>query len=167
VLDLCCGSGCLAVAIAHEVPGSVVVASDASLPALEVAGDNAGRLVPGRIAFRHGDLFAAVGADAPFDLIVSNPPYVADGELADVDPEVRDHEPESAWLAGPDPIAFHRRILGEGGRFVAPDGAIMMELGSGSAEAAAVARARFGGAKVWLLDDLAGRPRVLVADLSA
>jgi release factor glutamine methyltransferase len=161
VLELGCGSGCVAVSIALACAGADVVATDASEDALEVAAANVRDLAPGRVTLRRGDLFGAVAGHAPFDLVVSNPPYVATGELDAVDRSVREHEPRSAWLAGPDPIAFHRRILDEGAGFTAPGGAILMELGSGAEQVVALARARHPGARVRAVPDLGGAARVV------
>jgi release factor glutamine methyltransferase len=162
VLDLGCGSGCLAVSIAVAVPSAVVVATDVSARALEVARKNVERLAEGRVTLEEGDLFQAVAGEAPFDLVVSNPPYVATHE--DVDPGVLLHEPRRAWLAGDDPIAFHRRILDEAGAWLARDGALMLEVGSGATELRALAESREPGARVSVLADLAGRARVVAIE---
>jgi release factor glutamine methyltransferase len=164
VVDLGCGSGCLAVTIALGVPGALVVGTDVSPDALAVAAENVARLAPGRIELRQGDLFAAVDGEPPFDLVVSNPPYVASSELGEVDRAVSSHEPERAWLSGTDPIVFHRRILDEGRDRVSASGAFMLELGSGSQELFELARSREPSARIAVLPDAAGCPRVLVVD---
>ena len=129
VLDLGTGSGCVAVSIAHRQKGCRVTATDVSPDALDVARQNAAAHgVDGRVAFAQGDLFAAVDGER-FDLVVSNPPYIARSELADLAPDVRDHEPRAALDGGPDGLAFYRRIAADVGRVLAPGGAVMVEVG--------------------------------------
>jgi release factor glutamine methyltransferase len=130
VLDLGTGSGCVAVSLAHQCPGARVTAVDISPDALEVARRNAEQHgVADRVAFLGGDLFAPLPAGAAFDLIVSNPPYVTPGELAELAPEVRDHEPRVALDGGPDGLAFYRRIAADAGRFLRPGGLLLVEVG--------------------------------------
>jgi release factor glutamine methyltransferase len=166
VLDLCTGSGCLAVTIGLEVPGAVVVGTDSSEGALEVARGNAAALGATGVTFARGDLWEAVEGGGTFDLVVSNPPYVAASEEAEVDRSVREFEPREAWLAGEDPIAFHRRIIAGARRRLAADGALMMEVGSGSGAVRGLLSAAFPAARVRVIDDLAGRPRVVVGELA-
>jgi release factor glutamine methyltransferase len=167
VLDVGCGSGCIAVTLALEVPDSVVVASDLSEGALAVASANASRLAAGRVAFLRGDLFEAAAREAPFDLVVSNPPYVARSEVGEMDRSVRDWEPFSAWLAGDDALSVHERILAGVGPRLGAGGAVMLEVGSRADDLAARAREVLAGARVSVLPDLAGLPRVVVAERSA
>lgn len=135
VIDLGTGSGCLAVAVAHEAPGARVVACDVSDGAIAVARDNARRHgAAGRIEFRRGDLFEALagcGLEGRADFILSNPPYVAEADLATLDPEVRDHEPRAALVAGADGLGMHRCIAGSCGRYLAPGGHLILEIGAG------------------------------------
>jgi release factor glutamine methyltransferase len=130
VLDLGTGSGCIAVSIAHQCKAATVTAVDVSPDALEVARRNAAQHgVAERVAFLGGDLFAPLPTDAAFDLIVSNPPYITPGELAELAPEVRDHEPRVALDGGPDGLAFYRRIAADAGRFLKPGGQLLVEVG--------------------------------------
>lgn len=130
VLDLGTGSGCIAVSIAHQRKQTRVTATDVSPDALDVARQNAATHgVADRITFAHGDLFAPLADGERFDLIVSNPPYIAQGELAELAPEVRDHEPRAALDGGPDGLSFYRRIAADVGRFLAPGGTLMVEVG--------------------------------------
>ncbi|MFO0852533.1 MAG: peptide chain release factor N(5)-glutamine methyltransferase [Gemmataceae bacterium] len=130
VLDLGTGSGCIAVSLAHQAETATVTAVDLSPDAAAVAKRNAERHgVADRVSVVTGDLFAPLPAGASFDLIVSNPPYVTPGELADLAPEVRDHEPRLALDGGPDGLAFYRRIAAECGKWLAPGGAVMVEIG--------------------------------------
>jgi HemK-like putative methylase len=167
VLEIGCGSGCVAVSIALASPGAHVVATDVSEDALEVARTNVAALAPGRVDLRQGDLFAPVEHEAPFHVVVSNPPYVGAAELAHVDRAVKEHEPASAWLAGDDPLRFHVRILDAATARVAPGGAVLLELGSGARRLVAEARARIPGSTAAILRDLSGAPRVARIDLPA
>jgi release factor glutamine methyltransferase len=135
-LDLCTGSGCLAITIAVHCPGTRLFATDISAEALELAKQNAARHdVLERIVFLQGDLFAAFESTEPFDLVVSNPPYVPAGEIPSLQIEVRDHDPRQALDGGPDGLEFYRRLALESKRFLKPSGKIMLEFGDGQAPA--------------------------------
>lgn len=115
ILDLGTGSGCIAVALAKYVPEATIVATDIAQPALDVARQNAQTHdVAERITFLQGDLYAPLDADAdaaPFDIIVSNPPYIAETDRNNLPPNVRDHEPHTALFAGPDGLNVIRRLI--------------------------------------------------------
>ena len=133
VLELCTGSGALAVVIAKET-GAEVVATDVSADALEVARKNAAKY-DAEIDFVEGDLFGGVlGA---FDAIVANPPYIPTAEIAALAGEVRDHEPLLALDGGEDGLDFYRRIASGYDGYLAEGGALMLEVGAGQAEAVA------------------------------
>ncbi|HKU36652.1 MAG TPA: peptide chain release factor N(5)-glutamine methyltransferase, partial [Polyangiales bacterium] len=103
LLDLCTGSGAIAVTLAAERPGTRVVATDVSEQALEVARRNAERhRVSERVEFLRGDLFGALPDGARFELIAANPPYIPEGDLAGLQPEIREHEPQLALASGSD-----------------------------------------------------------------
>ncbi len=164
ILDLGTGSGCIAVSLAHQCKGAAVTASDVSPDALEVARRNAARHGVGdRVTFLTGDLFAPV-PPGPFDLIVSNPPYIAHAEFAGLSADVRDHEPRAALDGGPDGLAFYRRIAAEAGNFVKPGGSVMVEIGWTQEPAV---RALFEGRSEWTgvtsAKDGGGRWRVVSA----
>lgn len=133
VLDVGTGSGCIAVALATELPQAEVWAVDTSRDALAVARENAERHgVAGRIRFLQGDLFTPVeGEDGGFDLVVSNPPYIARDDLAALQPEVRDWEPRGALAGGVDGLDFYRRLLSEGPAYLRSGGWLVMEMGQG------------------------------------
>lgn len=133
-LDLCTGSGCVAVAMARQRPTAMVFASDVSADALAVARENALRLGAYNVAFVQGDLFAPF-AGRRFDVITANPPYIATSELATLMPDVRDHEPRLALDGGPDGLDLVRRIAGEAPEHLAPGGLLAMEIGAGEAAA--------------------------------
>jgi release factor glutamine methyltransferase len=130
-LDLGTGSGAIALSLLHEGPFARVVATDVSADALDVARSNAVRLGLGdRVELRAGDLWQAV-EDDEFDVIVSNPPYVADAERASLMPEVRDWEPASALYSEGDPLAMTRRIVEGAPARLRTGGLLALEVGAG------------------------------------
>ncbi len=165
VLDLGTGSGCIAVSIAHNARPATVTAVDVSPDALEIAKRNAGKHgVSERIRFLLGDLFAPLDAEAKFDAIVSNPPYIAPGEFADLAPDVRDHEPRIALDGGPDGLAFYRRIAADAGKFLRPGGWLLVEIGWTQNDAVRGIFAERPDLEVGpSAKDLAGRFRVVTA----
>jgi release factor glutamine methyltransferase len=132
VLDLCTGSGCVAVSIAKERPLAQVLATDLSTDALEVARTNAASHQV-NIDLRAGDLFGAVESEAPFDIITANPPYLSETELSECMPDVREFEPRMALVTGDEGFAIIRRIVDGTSRYLAPSGRIFMEVGQGQA----------------------------------
>jgi release factor glutamine methyltransferase len=163
VLDVGTGSGAVALAIAHARADVVAVGVDAQPRALEQARLNAERLgLAGRCRFLASDLFAEVPSGALFDVIVSNPPYVADSELAATPPDVHAYEPAVALLGGPDGLDFYRRIVPGAPPFLAPGGFLAVEIAE-SQPAAVVEIFRAAGRyePVEVRDDLGGRPRVV------
>lgn len=168
VVDVGTGSGCVAVTVATILGRATVVAIDCSAEALRVATDNAARHgVAHMIEWCEGDLLAPLagrGWDGRVAVIVSNPPYIADAELAGLQPEVRDFEPKHALVSGPGGTEYHRRLLCEARRYLAPGGVLMMEMGQGQAEAVrALAHEAGGYAPVTFVEDAAGIDRVVVA----
>jgi len=132
-LDLCTGSGCVALTLAKERPTAHVFATDISEEALAVASDNRARLGAYRVAFATGDLFGAVPAEKTFDLIVSNPPYIPSADIEGLMPDVRDFEPRLALDGGDDGLDLIRRIVAESPKYLANDGILALELGAGEA----------------------------------
>ena len=131
VLDLCTGSGCIAVAVATHVVEAEIVAADNCTDALAVAAENIERHdLQQRVRLCRSDLFAQVeeSGKALFDLIVTNPPYIAADQFEKLDPNVRDHEPEQALLAGDDGLDVIRAILDQAEPYLADSGALMMEI---------------------------------------
>jgi release factor glutamine methyltransferase len=129
ILDIGTGSGCIAVSLARHLPNVSVSASDVSPAALEVARRNArqhGLLE--RVEFRAGDLFAAWPAEQRFDVIVSNPPYVATADAPSLPATVRDYEPAVALFAGDDGLSVVRRLLAEAPRHLRPGGHLLAEV---------------------------------------
>ncbi len=163
IADVGTGSGCLAVALAVERPRSTVVATDLSAEALDVARRNAVRYdVDGRIRFVQTDLLRHV--ETPFDLVVSNPPYVPESERAALQPEVRDHEPSIALFAGDGGLSFIRRLVGEATARLKSGGFLVFECGFGQSAAVHELLAGHGALRdIELLHDLQGIPRTAVA----
>jgi len=156
ILDIGTGSGAIAITLALETH-TRVVATDISLAALGVARQNT-RTLGGRVDFVACDLGDAL-AGSSFDLVVSNPPYVAGRDRAALPPEVRDHEPALALYGGGDGLAVYRRLIPEAARLLRPGGWLMMELG----DAPAVSGMLAGWHDVEIVNDLAGIPRVIIA----
>ena len=163
IADVGTGSGCIAIALARWLPAAVVTAIDASEAALAVARRNAIRHdVADRVRFLRGDLLdAAVG---PFDAVVSNPPYVPAGDIAGLQPEVRDHEPRAALAGGEDGLDLIRRLVPAAAAALRPGGWLLFEFGFGQERGVReiiAAEPRLELAEI--RPDLAGIPRVLVA----
>ena len=135
LLDLCTGSGCVAITMARQRPTSDVVASDLSPDALAVARHNAYRLGAYNVAFVESDLFASIPAGSLFDVITANPPYIASGEIGTLMADVRDFEPRMALDGGPDGLDFVRRIVSRAPAFLDEGGVLAIEVGAGEAPA--------------------------------
>ena len=160
VLDLGTGSGAIALAIAAERPHSVITATDNMQEALKIAQQNAERHEKAdRIRFVLGDWLIPVRGEH-FDLVVSNPPYVAESERAGLPPELA-HEPEQALFAGPDGLAALRILVRDIPEVLAPGGAFALELAPQQATRVAEGCRKTGFEDVTLHRDLAGRSRVV------
>jgi release factor glutamine methyltransferase len=159
ILDVCTGSGVIAVSLAKEYPAAQVVATEISQAAGAIARRNAARnQVADRVDVREGDLFAPVAGER-FDLITANPPYIASEIVPTLSSEVR-REPLIALDGGPDGLRFYDRICGEARDHLVPGGALVVEHGYDQADAV---RARFsaaGFADIALVHDLGKNPRV-------
>lgn len=160
-LDVCTGSGCVAVAFALERPTWFVTGSDISEEALNVARKNAHSLgAIWNIGFRQSDLLADVGSER-FDLITANPPYVPDAEVPTLSPDIRNYEPSGALLGGPDGLAVLRRLVKAAPALLVPDGVLALEVGAGQAERVAKGLAGYGFADVQRTRDYGGIERVV------
>ena len=163
ILDIGTGSGALLLALLSELPNAVGIGTDISAAALAVARANAERSMrlPAAATFVACDI--AAGVQGPFDLIVSNPPYVARGEIASLAPEVRDYDPALALDGGADGLDGYRAIAARRPALLAPGGRLIVELGAGQE---APVRALFTNAGLAVgaaREDLAGIPRALSA----
>jgi release factor glutamine methyltransferase len=162
--DVGTGSGCIAVTLLCERPDSRAVGLDLSPAALAVARENAGaQRVDQRIEFLVSDCFDALPENTrPFDLIVSNPPYVAADVVAGLQREVKDHEPMVALTPGPDGLSIIRRLITEAPQFLQKDGHLLLEIGFDQGE---TVRELVEGSKFKLLEtrpDLQGIPRIVI-----
>ena len=160
IADLGTGSGALLLALLSELPNAFGIGSDLSFAALRVARGNARRLGLTRAAFAACDMAAALRG--PFDVIVSNPPYIASGDIAALAPEVRDFEPRQALDGGPDGLGFYRVIAVAAPPLLAEGGALIVELGNGQAQAVIALFAAAGLAVSPPRPDLMNVPRALV-----
>jgi release factor glutamine methyltransferase len=166
-LDLCTGSGCVAITLARERPTSAVAAVDVSADALAVARENALRLGAYNAAFHLGDLFAALPAGARFDLVTANAPYIAAGEIAGLEPDVRDHEPRLALDGGADGLDVIRRVVAGAPGSMRRSGTLALEVGAGQAPAVAALLARGPFGEIEVRRDYAGIERVVSGVLNA
>ncbi len=133
ILDLGTGSGCLAVCLAKLLPQADIWASDISLPALELAKENAD-LHQVKVKFLYSDIFCALQlVDQKFDLIISNPPYIAQKELSSLAKEIS-FEPTLALEAGSDGLDFYRRIISQANLYLSKNGLLALEVGADQAD---------------------------------
>ena len=162
MLDLCTGSGCVAIAFAKERPTWRVSAVDLSPDAARVARENVRRSgVVHNLAVLEGDLFAPLPADAAFELITGNPPYIPSADIAGLDADVRDFEPRLALDGGTDGLVITRRVVAEAGRYLTPGGLLALEGGFDQAPAVAELLAAHGFTDIRRSKDLAGIERVV------
>lgn len=160
ILDVGCGSGAIAVTLSLECPGARVFATDASVPAIRTARENARRL-GAAVGFVNCDLTLAI-ASHRLDLLISNPPYIPDGEEPGLPREVRDYEPRAALFAGPEGLDAYRKLAADGPRVLRPGGWMIFELGYRQVDAVrAMLDARWS--EIEVVPDLAGLPRVFAA----
>jgi release factor glutamine methyltransferase len=162
--DVGTGSGCIAVTLLCEHPDSRAVGLDVSPTALAIAGENAGAHgVDQRIEFLVSDCFDALAENTPsFDLIVSNPPYVAAGVVAGLQREVKDHEPMVALTPGSDGLSIIRRLITEAPQFLQKDGHLLLEIGFDQGEAVSELVSNSEFHLVEIRPDLQGIPRIVV-----
>jgi release factor glutamine methyltransferase len=162
ILDMCTGSGCVAVGLGREFPRATIVASDISEEALAVARRNVARHgLAGRVQCTRADLF--VDIEGPFDLIVSNPPYVPTIDAKSLQPEVREFEPPAALFAGEDGMRIVKRLVKGAGTALAPEGILIFEFGAGQEPAVGSALSQASGLTLLELKrDLQDIPRAAV-----
>jgi len=168
VLDLCTGSGAVAISLAKERPTTRVLGTDVSEEALTVARANARALGAYNVGFVHADLFEGIAAvleragwPRRFDLVVSNPPYIPSAEIQTLMPDVRDHEPHLALDGGASGLEFYRRIAHEAPEWLVPGGVLALEVGAGQAPEVTAMLADRGFSDVRSERDLARIERVV------
>ena len=164
-LDIGTGSGAIALSLVHENAAERVIATDSSPEALEVARANAARVgCADRVEFREGSVWQPILSSEQFDIVISNPPYVAPAEEATLQPEVRDWEPHSALFAEADGLAVVREIIEGAPRHLRVGGLLALEVGMTQAQQVAdEIRALGAYGDVEVMRDLSGRDRVVTA----
>jgi release factor glutamine methyltransferase len=164
IADVGTGSGAIAISIAHDWShAAAITAIDLSAAALTIAKENAARIgFAKHIRFLEGDLFAPVAGER-FEIIVSNPPYVADADRAQLTVEVRDYEPALALFAGEDGLDIYRRLIPDAFESLTPGGYLAIEIGYGQSPAITDLLTRSGFAQIEFVPDLQGIPRVACA----
>lgn len=175
VLDLCTGSGCIALSLAVLGHYGAITAVDLSKEALKVAGKNKERLLneeqKGRVDFLEGDLFGALSlpefAGRRFSLLTANPPYIPTQVIEGLEPEVRDYEPRMALDGSEDGLLFYRRIAAESGNYLEPGAAVYLEIGYDQGESVRKLLKEAGFVHVRIIADAAGNPRVAAAQWRA
>ena len=165
ILDIATGSGAIALALLSELPNARAVATDLSAPALAVARENAARNgLAKRITLMETSW--ADGIDGPFDLVVSNPPYIASPVIGTLEPEVKDFEPRLALDGGPDGLAPYPHLFAEARRLLKPGGTGVFEIGFDQGDAALVLARMSGAPNATLRRDLGRRDRAVVFNCS-
>lgn len=163
LLDMCSGSGCIGITLKHERPELSLTFSDISGAALELAKENAGRnLCEGTDSpdFVLGDLFENINGS--YDFIVSNPPYVSEAEFAVLAPEVKEHEPRLALLAGEEGLDIYRRLIPQSAEHLKRGGLLLLETGCTQTEAVSGLLKENGFSDIYVKKDLAGLNRVVI-----
>lgn len=161
VLDVGTGSGAIAIALAHEKPHTLVTALDCSEAALEIARGNALRNgVAGRVTFLAGDLASL--PPGPFEMVISNPPYIPTRDCEQLMPEVRDYEPRLALDGGADGLRAYRHLATQAGQILIPGGWLLVEVGVGQAESVSDLFNAAGLVEICRRDDYSGIPRVVM-----
>lgn len=167
LLDVCTGSGCIAISLALMGGYGRVTALDVSEEALAVAGRNADRLLePYKGEFRlvHSNMFEGLGSEDRYDIIVSNPPYIPSLVIEELEPEVRDHEPRMALDGTEDGLKFYRILAAECKDHLNPGGSVYMEIGYDQGQAVKELFTDHGYGQVEVRKDMAGLDRVVRAD---
>ena len=163
ILDLCCGSGCIGLAIASRVKDAKVTLADLSMEALAVAKENTGlNRLGGRVRCIQADAMQKAPAFlGKYDMIVSNPPYIPDGDIAGLDTSVRDYEPHMALKGGADGLDFYRAIAKQWRGALCVGGKLLFEVGVGQADAVLRIMRGEGFGDLEITPDLNGIPRVV------
>jgi release factor glutamine methyltransferase len=164
LLDVGTGSACIPIAIVAHAKNARATAVDISDEALVIARQNVEKNnFTDRIELRQSNLFSALNPEEKFDLIVSNPPYIASAEIETLQAEVRDHDPRLALNGGADGLDFYRSIAAEAPKHLAQGGQLMVEFGDGQAESLRVLFTSRGWTVLKILRDLSQRDRILIA----
>ena len=169
VLDLCTGSGCVAIAVAKNAKTALVTATDISTAAIEIARENVARHnVASQVDLIESDLFAGIPSGFKYDVIASNPPYIPSAEIDQLDAEVSCHEPRLALDGGADGLTILKQIIDLAPEFASPNGLLLLEFTPEQAESLKAIVSDHGGYdEIVIRKDLAHRPRVLKARFRA
>lgn len=159
ILDMCTGSGCILISLLHYSNGCQGVGADISQQALEVAKENASRLLENGVTLLHSDLFEQV--TGKYDVIVSNPPYIRSDVIPTLMPEVKNHEPMQALDGMEDGLYFYRRIVAESKDYLARGGMLYFEIGHDQAKEVSELMKTAGFLEVTVVKDYAGLDRVV------
>lgn len=160
VLDMCTGSGCIAITVAKFGAPAFIAASDYSAEALTVAKKNA-ELLDAEVTFFQGDLFETV--EGTYDIIVSNPPYIRSSAVDELMPDVRDYEPRMALDGRSDGVLFYRRICSEAKAYLVPGGRLLFEIGHDQGETVPEILETEGYSSIEVKKDYAGLDRMVFA----
>ncbi|MCR5477842.1 MAG: peptide chain release factor N(5)-glutamine methyltransferase [Lachnospiraceae bacterium] len=166
ILDLCTGTGCILISLLHYSNECLGTGTDISREALALARENADLLPEEKrssIRFLEGDLFDALESGEKYDIIVSNPPYIASGEIPGLMPEVREFDPVCALDGGEDGMDFYRRIAAGAGTFLKPGGKLFLEIGCDQAQAVTGELEAAGFCEIRVTRDYGGNDRVVSA----
>lgn len=163
ILDLCTGSGCIALALAKEIPDAKVYASDISLAAIKYAKKNAVINKIHNVKFFEGSLFEPIRKPVSFDLIISNPPYIRTSDVSGLQREIKEWEPVGALDGGEDGLDFYRRIFHEAVGYLKTKGRIMVEVGFDQAGDVAKIAKGYSFRKIEIIKDYSGIERILTA----
>jgi len=160
ILDLCTGSGCIALTLAKAFPDAQVYGTDMSADALEYAKDNAGLNHIENMIFLKGDILKPV-KDMQFDMIISNPPYIRKDDMKLLQPEIIDWEPVAALDGGEDGLDYYRKIISGAGDYLKVNGILLLEIGIGQSDPIREMAADEGFDNIQILKDYAGIDRIV------
>lgn len=158
ILDMCTGSGCIAVSLKHFCPEAEITGCDVSVEALKIAKENAADH-HAEVSLVQSDLFSCIGGN--YDMIVSNPPYIPSGVIRDLMPEVRDHEPRLALDGSTDGLLFYKKIIKESVSHLEPGGMLLFEIGYDQGKQVSDLMREHGFTDIEIIPDLAGLDRVV------
>jgi len=165
ILEIGIGTGCISIAIAKNAPAAQFLATDINPVAIQTAQENTIRHgVQERIEFRMGSIWMPLTQeDAPFDVICSNPPYVAENDWDNLDPVIREYEDRRAIIAGPDGLDVIRPIIAHAQYYLKPGGLLALEIGDGQANKVRALLEKSAYERIWFVKDLAGIERIACA----
>jgi release factor glutamine methyltransferase len=162
ILDLCTGSGCIALALAHEIERASFIGVDSSESALSYASRNAEQNRIYNVTFLKGDLFSPLDSGSRFDFIISNPPYIRSRDIDSLQVEIREFEPLAALDGGEDGLDFYRSIVKEAPRFLKDTGMLILEAGADQADDIRLIASEAGFGDFGFIRDYAGIERIFI-----